>query len=173
VTSELNRVRQDTAATLETVADLKSRQITLWHHERLGDARVVAQSSDVARFLAQPAPRTVEPALIAHLEAIRTGYGYAEIQLLDARLRPVLTWPEVSAADAATRGTAELPPETLRQVRTGDLSPRANGRISMEITAPVFASRLRRPARRGPAQNRSRNLALSATQILACADADG
>ena len=140
VTSEFNRVRQDTAATLETVADLKSRQITLWHYERLGDARVVAQSTDVARFLAQPAPRRAEPGLLAHLETLRTSYGYAEIQVLDARLHPVLTWPEVSAEGVAARGPSAIPREALHQVRTGDLSRHTNGRITMDITAPVVAT---------------------------------
>ncbi len=82
---------------LETIADLKVRQLADWRSERLNDGRFLAHTPAVAKGVASlrsaPESAAAQAAVADWLRPIKGGDRYASIVLVDRQLAPRLATP--------------------------------------------------------------------------------
>ncbi|MDX9868534.1 MAG: PAS domain S-box protein [Kiritimatiellia bacterium] len=85
--SQAHSVRQKAVETLESIGQLKAREITTWRSERLADAAILMErpvlADEIRTFLETPLPEHAQP-LRVRFEAYRRHYGYADVLLADA-----------------------------------------------------------------------------------------
>jgi PAS domain S-box-containing protein len=129
---------------LQRMADLKVGQIELWRRERLGDAHVLMRmpglGGDVnalgGGLAANARPAEFKEWLLQFAQA----YGYANVVVFDAALRPLLSEP-----DALELSTPTLR-ERLRELRPDsdvvELPPYADseGRLRWDLLVPLASS---------------------------------
>ena len=137
-------VLTEKANELRVIANLKASQIAAWRSERLADARVAALNpllvAAVREWLTGDARTARGGALQALLGVLRTEQGYERVSLLDAQGQPRLTAP---VGDLEHAATDEL---TRRALTTAEISfldlhrSEAEGRIHLELVAPLRAA---------------------------------
>ncbi len=161
--SEQANLRHSTFHELESIAALKTAQITAWRNERLGDARVAAAAPDLDAFLSlDEGARSTQiqhwNGVHRYFESLIQAYAYSQIVLLDKDLKIAATYPAGTTWDRSlpedsleTLGkarapyTTELHRGTDRGVHTDVISPLRDpadgtlrGAVVMEVSAGQF-----------------------------------
>lgn len=135
-------LRQATFSELQSVAALKTAQITAWRSERLGDSKVAAASPDLGAFLSlDPGGQNSRPDRWAgvhrYFETLLEAYSYSEIILLNRDLEVAATYPAGTVWDMSLPGDSR---ETLRKARapyTTELHRGRDNGVHTDIIAPL------------------------------------
>lgn len=151
-------MRAQIADQLETIADLKVRQIAEWRNERLADARMLMQTPSLARsvaaFFANPASAATSTEILAYISALQNNYRYQAIVLFDQRMNPRLAAPP-STETSGPRLQALLEAAIgASDVLVSDIHRGVDGDIHMDLVVPLrdFAAR---PTGQNPAPTQS------------------
>ncbi|MDP2823001.1 MAG: PAS domain S-box protein [Sulfuritalea sp.] len=148
INSRMAQQRETEAARMQSIADLKTRQIADWLQERQADAKFLTGNRAVTegyRRWRERGDSAGRADLVGALEQFRAGKGYAQAMLLDERGQPL--WDSAGGALA-------IDPALLAAVRTeaaggeaaGQLAPYrdADGLLHLDFFA-VLATRNERP----------------------------
>jgi len=97
---------QEAKNQLSTEAELKAGRIAQWLSERRGDAQVLKSQYDgsetIRRLLAEPASGTASASVHAHMQSLRSAYGYETVALLQPDGTPIVkvgNWAPLTAAN--------------------------------------------------------------------------
>lgn len=137
------RLRREALTTLESIAELKTRQIVEWREDGLKDAADDAGNPQALRLLRQwftaPTPEGGGD-LLAYLGFIQNNYGYHEVRLVDPAGQPLLsTSAQPETTDEEVRDALQEAFRTRRPVltrfhiRAGDPGPHIGAVV------PIFA----------------------------------
>jgi PAS domain S-box-containing protein len=132
--------RSTELARLQTIADLKTRQIGDWLTERLGDARYVQDSSFLTDHYLRwrkTGDKTSLEQLIARLDQLRSSKGYGAVMCLDAAGEPL--WqppPGYAGANAGLRAAAGQAVADGRSRLHGPYRD-ADGRVHVDFLVPL------------------------------------
>lgn len=142
--AQQHAVRRQIANQLETIADFKVSQIVNWRNERLGDARLVMQTTQLARSAAAlfSGPDSTRPTeeILAYISVLRRNYRYDAIVLFDRQMTPRLMVPSAPAAPGPdTRALLEAVPGAS-DVLVSKLHREINGDIHFDLVAPLWDS---------------------------------
>ena len=139
---EEEEVFAETWGQLTAVADLKVDQLWRWRRERLGDARVLAESLALESLLQEalkiPAVPRAQQHLQQHLGSYASSYFYDAAFAFDARGALRFSVPEKAAP-----GARSLAPTIAEALRTGKpvfqdvYRDEADQRVYMAIVAPL------------------------------------
>lgn len=96
---QLEQIRRTVGMELETIADLKKRQIELWRNERMEDGKLIMSSvlvsEHVRAFLKHPERNTLNLEMKNYFNSITAMADHERVVLIDSRKRsPVLIYPE-------------------------------------------------------------------------------
>ena len=137
-------VRDSVQSQLNTVADLKSEQISSWRSERLDDGQFLVRApfvaEDVASLLGNPDSATVRGKVARWLDLMRADGRYESALVFEATGQLRLAVPETSEPQAAA--AHEYLPDALHSsdaLLTELHRDGANGTIHMEMLVPIFA----------------------------------
>ena len=83
--------RTEADLALQSIAELKAREIGAWMKERRGDATILASSLRLGQFLASPRDPGLRADTLAYFQALQRAYDYALVALFDAQGRLLLT----------------------------------------------------------------------------------
>ena len=142
ITHDLNRHKEKEAARLQTIADLKTRQIADWLKERQGDARFLQSSHALAETYHHWRERgdsTSRNQLFARLEQFRASKAYQSVLLLDEQGEPL--WDSVDGiftTDPKLRAAAR---QAVAAKQAGQLPPYrdAGGHLYLDFAATLSA----------------------------------
>lgn len=141
VQSEQDTVRHQVHEQLEAIATLKVEKIKEWKNERLGDARVLAATPNLADLIAHlTTTRDADRAravMTTLLSSLRREYGYPQIVLFDRDLNVVLAFPSDLQWESTLTDTMRRSIRETRDVTMADLHRDENGRIHLDLVAPV------------------------------------
>lgn len=136
---ELNR--RQVVNQLESIAQLKIRQILQWRGERLGDGQVIVDASFaadlVAAWLADPTPeRTAR--MQAWFASLQKNYQYTDVLLLDAQGRIRLS--QSGNIEPLARETIAVLADAVRQKKAllTDLHQQEHRPPHQEVVSPLF-----------------------------------
>ena len=130
---------QDTFAELQTIAEVKAKEIEFWLSEREADGNALARSPEFVAQL-QDAARSDDPVvrerLRGRLESVRGALRYQSISLLDDTGNVIL---EVGSSGGTPDSTRQLLPQALRSaaVQLAPIARGADGRLRMDFVVPV------------------------------------
>lgn len=127
---------------LESIAQLKIRQITQWRGERLGDGQVIVDSPVAAGLVEAwfTDPRPEQTARIqSWFSSLQKNYQYADVLLLDAQGRICLSLSGNN--DPLTQGTLDVLAEAIRQQKAllTDLHQHGPRPPHQGVVSPLFA----------------------------------
>ncbi len=132
-----------TIEALQTMSGLKVTQIEQWRRERLGDARTLMRGPGLGEYVSAvsgPNSAAQRAKLVEWLQALIKNYGYANVVVFDATMKPVLSEP----------GDVDFSSPGLR-ARLSDLRPGADvvelppyvdgaGRLRWDLLVPLPAN---------------------------------
>ena len=142
--NEQASARHEAHDQLVSIAKLKAAQITAWRRERLNDAQVLAQFPGLPVLIAQiaenPAVENPERSRWAgYLADVRRAYAYDQIVVLDRELNPVMTEPAGMAWDKDMASDVRKEIAKAHDVIVLDLHRGGDGRIKLDLLAPIRA----------------------------------
>ncbi|MGE5470768.1 MAG: ATP-binding protein [Bacteroidota bacterium] len=139
--SERQHLLNQAGAQMRAVAELKSRQITDWRHERIGDGQVLSDDSRlvdlVEHWLTRP-DATADEQLRRRLQSLAMNYRYHDILLLDADGRIRLS---LSGRQGETQDPLFLAVEVAFRSRLAGMTDfhddPQNGQLHADVIAPL------------------------------------
>lgn len=141
VRSEQEGVRELAHAQLQSIAALKVQRITEWKNERLGDARVLAATPNLAEIIMQlsdtPDANARRARMAKLLTSAQLAYGYPQIVLFDRELNIVLTFPDDAKWDSTLSPGVRRTLRETHDVLLEDLHRSENGNVHLDVVAPI------------------------------------
>ncbi|MDI6698880.1 MAG: PAS domain S-box protein [Candidatus Saccharicenans sp.] len=141
--NQKKQVKNITYQQLSHIAETKAREIRQWLDERKGDARIMTESpfyaAGLLEFLKHPEPEGFER-VKARLELTAKIYGFKRIMILDADIKPVMTYGAEPPGHLSQILLQELNrAERYASVINTDLhTHEEEGVIHIDFIAPIF-----------------------------------
>ncbi len=134
---------QESEKQLESIADLKVREIVQWRKERLGDASLFHNNmnfSELAeRFINNPSDKDARRRIIIWMDKVNSAYKYNRVNIYDSNFNNRLNYPDYDKS---------VEPFIFRdhekELKTGKIlfhdlySDEHDGRVYMMILIPLF-----------------------------------
>ena len=140
IDAEFRHHRDVETARLQTIAEVKSRQIDDWLQERRNDADFIAVDTRLAAVYQRWAMRrgaADRAEMVARLQQYRVAKDYATVILADAEGRPIWSSEGGDLVADASLMAAVKHAVSQRQVRQPNLHRDATGRARLDFIAPL------------------------------------
>jgi PAS domain S-box-containing protein len=98
--SQRNRIFSESQNSLSAIASLKIDQITQWHNERLGDAKVIRDNKPLIRSIRHfftDNNKELKEEVLTWMKSVHNGYDYSNVLIIDTLFKVRLT---VSKSDS-------------------------------------------------------------------------
>ena len=141
---EMTVIRANKYQELKAVAQLQVAQLTAWHKDRLGDARMISESQFLRRaiceWIASPAAG-LKADIVSRLRLVRDNRALENVILADTDGRFLLSVnPRTTRLEAATRQLAANA-VVSRNVRFGDFFRCSIcNQVHLDLAAPILAA---------------------------------
>jgi signal transduction histidine kinase/ActR/RegA family two-component response regulator len=141
---QVSMARQTAKNELSAIADMKVRQVSAWHNERLRDAGFFLEASEfaslAAAMIADPSAADATDRLRTSMLAAQTNYRYGRMLLVDRDQRVRLAVPADKDWLGPTTKASVARALRTGQIQVADLhrSRMVPGAIDMDIFVPMF-----------------------------------